>query len=382
MIDRYKYVSSIKKALKRSRITALLGPRQSGKTTLARIIAESTASHFFDLEYQPDIIRMQNPYLAMEDLSGLVIIDEIQVMPDLFKVLRVLSDRQKSQTRYLILGSASPDIIRNVSETLAGRVEFIELSGFNLDEIGSDNWKKLWLQGGFPGSFLVDCMEDSLAWRDGFIQTFLERDIPALGINIPSMTMRRFWTMLAHQHGQILNCSKLGRSIGTSDKTIRSYLDILTGSFMVRQLQPWFENISKRQVKSPKIYLRDSGLFHKLLTIRNMNELMSHPVVGASWEGFVIEQLFQILWNADMYFWATQSGAEIDLVIRYKGRKFGVEVKFTENPRSTRSVFCAIESLNLEHVWMIHPGNDEYRISEKITALPVSMIPEFRQIID
>jgi uncharacterized protein len=374
MIKRNKYLNRIQTALRRSRITALLGPRQSGKTTLARIIAETVPSHFFDMEYEPDRQAFQNPYLAMEHLEGLIVIDEIQLRPELFSVLRVLSDRPDSKARWLILGSASPDIVKDTSETLAGRVEYIELSGFDINETNHDNWSDLWLKGGFPRSYLAESIEDSHAWREDFVRTFLERDIPALGLRLPAPAMRRVWVMLAHQHGQILNCSRIGRSIGVSDKTVRHYLDILTGAFMVRQLHPWYENVGKRQVKSPKIYIRDSGILHRLLTIATLKDLLSNPAVGSSWEGFVIEQVIRTIPDGDKYFWATQSGAEIDLVIRIHGKSFGLEAKFSENPTSTRSVYSAIETLNLEHVWIVHPGKNKYIINEKTTALPLSMI--------
>lgn len=374
MIERKVYLTRIQTALRRSRITALLGPRQSGKTTLAQVIAGNTPSTFFDLEFEPDRQALANPYLAMEHLEGLIVIDEIQRAPELFNVLRVLSDRPDMRARWLILGSASPGIVRDASETLAGRIEYIELSGFDISETGADSWNDLWLRGGLPRSFLADSLEDSQVWREDFIRTFLERDIPALGLRLPAPAMRRVWVMLAHQQGQVLNCSRIGRSIGVSDKTVRHYLDILTGAFMIRQLQPWYENVGKRQVKSPKIYLRDSGILHRLLTITNRKDLLSHPAAGASWEGFVIEQLLRSIPEGDKYFWATQSGAEIDLVLKIHGKSVGFEAKFSEHPTSTRSVYNAIESLNLEHVWMIHPGKRSYRINEKTTALPLSMI--------
>jgi len=259
MLARPRYLEQLDAAVRRSPVTALLGPRQCGKTTLAGILAEERGAARFDLESRPDVQRLQNPELALGSLEGLVVLDEIQRVPELFNVLRVLVDRPLCRARFLILGSASPDLMRNVSETLAGRVEFIELAGFDLSEAGADALHTLWLRGGFPRSFLADSDEDSIAWREGFIRTFLERDIPQLGITIPAAAMRRFWTMLAHYHGQTWNASELSRSMGLSDKTVRSYLDILTGTFMVRQLQPWYENIGKRQVKAPKIYLRRLG---------------------------------------------------------------------------------------------------------------------------
>jgi len=374
MIQRENYLSRLKTAKGRSQVTALLGPRQCGKTTLARQLASHQAATFFDIESVPDQRRLQNPELMLGGLSGLVVLDEIQAMPELFQVLRVLVDRPENQACFLILGSASPEIIKSASETLAGRVEFIELQGFNLSETGTDVWKALWSRGGFPRSFLANTDEDSLAWREGFIRTFLERDIPQLGINIPAVTMRRFWTMLAYYHGQTWNASEIGRSMGLSDKTVRSYLDILTGTFMIRQLQPWFENLGKRQVKSPKIYFRDTGLLHSLLDIPDRHSLLGHPKVGASWEGFAIEQALRILHPNVAYFWGTHAGAEIDLVFQHKGRRYGMEVKFSEAPSLTPSMRIAVSELNLEQLWIVYPGNEVYPVTEKITALPLTKL--------
>jgi uncharacterized protein len=303
-------------------------------------------------------------------------------MPDLFTVLRVLVDRLDNAVRFLILGSASPALIRNVSETLAGRVEFIELSGFDLQETGGDAWEQLWLRGGFPRSYLATSDEDSVAWRDGFIRTFLERDIPQLGIMIPTVAMRRFWTMLAHYHGQTWNASELGRSMGLSDKTVRSYLDILTGTFMVRQLQPWYENIGKRQVKAPKIYLRDSGLLHCLLNLPNRHSLLGHPRVGASWEGFALEQVLRFVRPSEAFFWATHNGAELDLFFELHGRRYAVEVKFSEAPTVTRSMRTALDSLRLDHLWIVHPGCHRYPVHEQITVWPLREVAHLRAQIE
>jgi uncharacterized protein len=371
MIARLSYLEQLTTAVRRSPVTALLGPRQCGKTTLARLFGAGRQAIHFDLESQPDQRRLQNPELILGSFQGLVILDEIQVMPELFNVLRVLVDRPETQARFLILGSASPDIIRNVSETLAGRVELVELAGFDLRETGADTWEHLWLRGGFPRSFLAASDEDSLAWREGFIRTFLERDIPQLGIRIPVAAMRRFWTMLAHHHGQIWNASELARAMGLSDKTVRSYLDILTGTFMIRQLQPWYENIGKRQVKAPKVYLRDSGVLHSLLSLPNLHALMGHPRVGASWEGFALEQVLLTLKPSEAFFWATHSGAEIDLFFLAQGRRCGVEVRFNEAPHVTRSMRIALDDLVLDHLWIIYPGQHAYPVHEQITVWPL-----------
>ena len=371
MIQRPFYLKQLSNAARRSPVTALLGPRQCGKTTLARMFTEGRSAVYFDLESQPDIMRLQNPQLVLSSLQGMVILDEIQEMPELFKVLRVLVDRPKNKARFLILGSASPEIVKNVSETLAGRIEFIELSGFDLQETGTDTSETLWLRGGFPRSFLAESEEDSMTWREGFIRTFLERDIPHLGISIPSIAMRRFWTMLAHYHGQTWNAFELSRSMGLSDKTVRSYLDILTGTFMVRQLQPWYENIAKRQVKAPKIYLRDSGILHALLNLLDLHGLAGHPRVGASWEGFALEQVLQVIKPPQSFFWATHGGAAVDLFLPHRGRKFGIEFKFREAPKVTKSMHSALEVLKLNHLWLIYPGKHAYPIHEKISALPL-----------
>jgi hypothetical protein len=328
-------------------------------------------ARYFDLESNPDRQRLQNPEMMLSSAGDFVILDEIQAMPELFAVLRVLVDRPGCPVRFLILGSASPSLVKGVSESLAGRVEFVELSGFDLTEAGLEAADRLWLRGGFPRSFLAESDADSLAWREGFIRTFLERDIPQLGIGLPAPAMRRFWTMLAHYHGQTWNASELARSMALSGKTVRAWLDVLTGTFMVRQLQPWFENVGKRQVKSPKVYLRDSGLLHGLLGLADQHALMAHPRAGASWEGFALEQLLRVVQPADAYFWATHSGAELDLLLTPQGRRHGIEFKFQEAPSATRSMRAAIQDLNLRHLWIVYPGQHRFPIDPRITAWPL-----------
>lgn len=373
MIPRPYYIEQLTTATNRSPVTALLGPRQCGKTTLARMFGEGNVT-YFDLESQPDVRRLQNPELVLGALKGLVILDEIQELPELFRTLRVLVDRPAVSCRFLILGSASPHIVKNVSESLAGRIEFVELAGFDLRETGDTDTEVLWVRGGFPRSLLSDSEEDSVAWREGFIRTFLERDIPQLGITIPATAMRRFWTMLAHYHGQIWNASEIARSMGISNKTVRSYLDLLTGTFMIRQLQPWYENISKRQVKAPKVYLRDSGLLHNLLDIPSYQSLLGHPKLGASWEGFVIEQILSVAKPKEAYFWATHSGAEIDLFFSHEGKRNGFEIKFNEAPKISKSMRVALDDLNLDHLWVVYPGQHTYPMDDRITALPLGNI--------
>ena len=381
MRERARYLGRLRTAVSRAPVTALLGPRQCGKTTLARMFARGQRVSFYDLESQPDLRRLGNPELVLGAERGLVVLDEIQRRPDLFGVLRVLADRPGQRTRFLILGSASPEIVRGASESLAGRVEFVELAGFDLSETGA-SWDRLWLRGGFPRSLLARREEDSTTWREGLIRTFLERDVPQLGISIPAVAMRRFWTMLAHYHGQTWNASEIAASMGLSDKTVRSYLDVLTGTFMVRQLQPWHENLGKRQVKAPKIFLRDSGLLHSLLEVADRRGLLAHPRVGASFEGFAIEETLRAVAPAQAYFWATYGGADLDLFFIRNGRRHGVEVKFSEAPETTRSMRAAIEALSLDCLWVLYPGAQSYPVDDVITMWPVSEIPRLTEVID
>ena len=366
MIARPIYIHAVRRALARSPICALLGPRQCGKTTLARTLMETPECHYFDLESPKDLLRLGNPELALGALAGLVILDEIQIRPDLFPVLRVLADRTDLPVRFLILGSASPELIQHASESLAGRVEFVDLHGFDLMETGTGEMDRLWLRGGFPRSFLAADDPDSTAWREGFVRTFLERDLPQFGIRVAAPAMRRFWTMLAHSHGQLWNGSELGRAMGLSDKTVKSYLDDLTRTYMVRQLQPWFENVGKRQIKSPKIFLRDSGLLHHLLSLGTAKELTGHPKVGASWEGFAMEQILRVTRQRDAYFWATQGGAELDLLLLRQGRRVGFEFKYSEKPSVTRSMRVALDDLKLDMLIIVCPGSVQARLEPRI----------------
>lgn len=381
MIDRKTYFHAVQRALKRSPITALLGPRQCGKTTLAQEVASHAKTTYLDLESHTDQARLEHPLLLLGDVKGLVVIDEIQQRPDLFSTLRVLADRPPKPVRFLILGSASPSLIKQASESLAGRVEFVEMGGFGIEEIAGGNLERLWIRGGFPRSFLARTNADSVAWRESFIQTFLQRDIPQLGIPIPAAALRRFWTMLAHYHGQTWNASELSQSLGLSDKTLRHYLDLLTGTYMVRQLQPWHVNIGKRQVKAPKIYLRDSGILHSLLVLPDKSALWGHPKVGASWEGFALEQVIRVLKYREAYFWATYSGAELDLFVMARGKGYGVEFKWSEAPRMTRSLHAALEDLSLAHAWVVYPGDTRYALHKRVTALPLREITAIAETI-
>lgn len=378
IVPRPRALDRITNAFRTHPIAALLGPRQCGKTTLARVIAEREPSIYFDLENPVDIRRLSAPMRALEELSGLVVIDEIQRRPDLFELLRVLVDRPESHTRFLILGSASPNLVKGVSESLAGRVGFIDLTGFDLAEVGAEKCGQLWLRGGFPRSFLAVGDSASMAWRDDFVRTFLERDIPQLGISIPAETLRRFWTMIAHYHGQVWNAAQFARSLSTSENTARRYLDILTGAYMIRVLPPWFENLRKRQVKAPKIYIRDSGLLHALLQLNTVTDLQSHPKLGASWEGFALEQVIAALESRDTYFWATYAGAELDLLVRVAGKHYGFEFKYADAPGTSRSMHVAIQDLGLEHLWVMYPGRQEYSLDDKISVIPIDAIPSIK----
>ncbi|MFQ6613840.1 MAG: ATP-binding protein [Fidelibacterota bacterium] len=383
MIHRTEIQAKVETALGRSIVVSLLGPRQCGKTTLAKAIAQNwDQAHFFDLENPRDITRLQNPMTALEDRRGLIILDEIQSRPELFPILRVLADRKKPNTSFLILGSASPDILKNVSETLAGRVEIIHMTGFNLEEI-HDTIEKLWIRGGFPRSYLADSMEDSLAWRENFVQTFLERDLAKFGVKVAPTVMRRFWFMLAHYHGQIWNASDISRSLGLSYMTATRYVDILTQAFMIRQLPPWYVNISKRQVKSPKIFIRDSGIYHFLLGVNTKTELDIHPKLGASWEGFVIEQIIDICKDGNCYFWRTQSGAELDLLFIHGGENIGFEIKYSETVSTTKSMRIAMKDLSLTHLFIIYPGKETFPVDTRISAISLRHIMEIlRKITD
>ena len=380
-LERTKLYQQIDTALRRSRIAALLGPRQCGKTALARRFAAGRQTEYFDLEDPTDVRRLENPSLALGPLEGLVVIDEIQRIPDLFPLLRVLADRQPLPARFLILGSASPDIIRHSSETLAGRIEFVYMSGFHLEEVGAEHLSTLWERGGFPLSYLAATDEDSAAWRDNFIHTFLERDLRSFGIESPPAQLQRFWTMLAHVHGQIWNASQLAASLGFSNMTARRYLDILSGAYMVRVVQPWHENIKKRQVKSPKVFIQDCGLLHALLGIRDRRSLLGHPKLGASWEGFAIEQIVRHFQIHTPYFWATHGGAELDLLAMIDGRRYGFECKYGDAPGITRSMHAALQELQLEHLFVIHPGSKAYPLDKHMTAVPLARIDDCGQVI-
>jgi predicted AAA+ superfamily ATPase len=345
------------------------------------MIAGQRPSTYFDLENPIDVRRLTAPMRALEKLSGLVIIDEVQRKPDLFELLRVLVDRPGNEARFLLLGSASPHLVKGVSETLAGRIGFTDLSGFNLTEVGAGQSEHLWIRGGFPRAYLAADDPAAMLWRDDFIRTFLERDIPQLGITIPAETLRRFWTMVAHYHGQIWNAATFARSLGTSENTARRYLDILAGAYVIRVLPPWFENIRKRQVKAPKVYIRDSGVLHALLQLQTLADLQGHPKRGSSWEGFAIEQIIGTLETRDTYFWATHAGAELDLLIMAKGKRFGFELKYADAPARRRSMLIALEDLHLAHLWVVYPGDQAYDLDDKISVIPMADLTRLPSLI-
>lgn len=352
-------------------IVLLLGPRQCGKTTLARMFAAGRDAEYFDLEAPADRSRLAQPMTALEPLRGWVVIDEAQLQPELFPILRVLADRRPLTTRFLLLGSASPDLARGVSESLAGRVALVPMEGFDLSEVGTKSLRALWWRGGFPRSFLASSDEESRQWREDFIQTFLERDLRRFGVLVAPMALRRFWNMAAHYHGQIWNASEIGRSLGEAHTTVKRHLDVLCGAFVMRQLPPWFENLGKRQVKSPKVYLRDSGLLHALLGIPSFAALEAHPKLGASWEGFAVEEVLRLTGDREAYFWNTQGGAELDLLVFLGGRRFGFEFKYADAPVVTKSLHVARQDLKLRRVFVVHPGGRSYPLNEWAEAVSI-----------
>ncbi|MCD4670249.1 MAG: ATP-binding protein, partial [Actinomycetia bacterium] len=355
----------------RSPVTALLGARQTGKTTLALQYLKSNPGQYLDLESYSDQLRLSNPEMYLSSLEGLVVIDEVQRRPDLFAVIRSIVDRHPGKVTFLLLGSASPDIIKGVSESLAGRLAFVDISGLSIEEVGTDEINVLWSRGGFPPAYTASDDSGSFAWREDFIRTFLERDLPQLGYPLPASTMRRFWMMLASCHGQVLNLSAIGRAMGISHTTVTRYIDILEGAYVIRRLQPWYANIRKRQVKSSKLYLRDSGILHALLGIRDYDDLVGNQVAGHSWEGFVAGEIIQAFNTDRLFFWRTQQNAELDILLFWNGKRFGFEIKFSENPRPGRSARIAIEDLKLEHLWCIYPGEEVIPVDANITLWPL-----------
>ena len=374
MITRQADIHLVRAALKRSRIVALLGPRQCGKTTLARQFVPANSLNYFDLEDPQGLARLSEPNLALRPLRGLVVIDEIQRRPDLFPLLRVLADRRPLPARFLILGSASPELLKQSSETLAGRIETVPLEGFRLADLGAAAQGRHWLRGGLPLSYTTRTEAGSLVWRRQFLQTFLERDVPQLGITIPAVALRRFWSMVAHYHGQTWNAAELARALAISESTVRRYLDLMTGVFTVRQLPPWFENLGKRQVKAPKVYIRDSGLLHALLGIGSRRDLELHPKVGASWEGYAVEEILKALRPDEAYYWATHQGTEIDLLLFKRGRRIGIECKRMDAPVLTPSMRIALTDLKLDELHVAYPGDKRYALAKNVEVVPLAQL--------
>lgn len=382
MLDRESLLRVVKDALRRSPLVVLIGPRQVGKTTLARALLDPSSPNYFDLEDPLSLSRLDEPRTALESLQGLVVIDEIQRRADLFPVLRVLADRPDHDARFLILGSASGDLLRQSSESLAGRMERIDIPGFTLAEVGAEQQDRLWHRGAFPRSFLAATPTDSAVWRKQFMQTLLERDFPQWGVRVPAVALRRFWTMLAHYHGQTWSATEPARALDVSPQTMRRHLDLLTDAMVVRQLAPWHANIAKRQVKAPKVYIRDSGLLHALLGLDTEQAVLSHPKLGASWEGFAIEQVLATQPHDEAYFWATHQDAEIDLILRRGDRLFGVECKRADAPRVTPSIRIALEDLPLERVAIVYPGSRRVTLADRVELVPVSALAESVALFD
>jgi uncharacterized protein len=372
MIDRVHSLAILKRALSRSSAVVLLGPRQCGKTTLCRQLVSPESPNYFDLEDPVSLARLDEPLTALQSLEGLVVIDEIQRRPELFPVLRVLIDRNPVPGRFLMLGSASMDLLRQSSESLAGRLELVELAGLSIADLGRGNLEKHWQAGGFPLSFLATSDEDSFAWRKNFVTTFLERDLLQLGVRIPASALLRFWTMLAHYHGQIWNAAELANALQVNEKTTRRYLDLLEGLLMVRQLKPWHANVKKRQVKAPKVYFRDSGLLHLLLGIKTYKNLLEHPKIGASWEGYALEETLKMLAFDNCFFWATHNGAELDLLLLKDDLKFGVEFKRKDAPKITPSIKSALVDLDLQKLTIVYPGDKPYKLADQVQVMPLN----------
>lgn len=379
IVARRSLYALLQRALGRARAVVLAGPRQSGKSTLAAMCVPRRGVRWFDLEHPVDRDRLLQPLTALEPLPvgaehGPVVIDEVQLAPDLFPVLRVLIDRSDAPGQYLLLGSASPALLRQTSESLLGRVEVVEVGGFDLEEVGAARQRDLWQRGGYPLSFLADADADSLAWRLQAVQRHVESDLPQFGVNVPAPAMLRFWRMLGHLHGQLWNAAEPARSLGISEPTVRRYLDVLTQTFMLRQLQPWHANLGKRQVKAPKLYFRDTGLLHALLGIADFDALLAHPRSGASWEGFVVEQVLRVAQPDEAYFWATHNGAELDLLLFKGGRRIGVEVKRMDAPKVTPSMQIALHDLQLDALYVVYPGELRYRLTDRIEAVPLGAL--------
>ena len=363
----------VTRALGRFPVVAIVGPRQCGKTTLARQLVPADSPNYFDLEDPVSLARLDQRLTALRDLTGIVVIDEVQHRPDLFPILRVLADRDDNPARFLVLGSAGPSLLRQSAESLAGRIEYIELGGLQVAEVGPARMSRLWVRGGFPRSFLAATDADSAAWRKAFVRTFVERDVPQWGAVLGAPTLHRLLAMLAHYHGQILNVAELSTALNVAQATVRRYLDLLEQLFLIRQLRPWHENLRKRQVRRPKLYVRDPGLYHHLIGVGTMDALQTHPRIGASWEGFVLEKVIAEFAPDEAWFWATHNGAELDLLLLAGGRRVGVDIKRVDAPRRTRSMAVALNDLRLDALYVVYPGEMPYGIDDRIAAVPAGM---------
>jgi predicted AAA+ superfamily ATPase len=375
VIERRGYLDRIVRRLETNPVVALLGARQVGKTTLARQVIAGQPARYFDLESAATLDLLRHPAAILEPLEGLVVLDEVQRAPELFPLLRVWSDRRPLPARFLILGSASPWLMRGITESLAGRVSFVDVAGLALDEVGTDSYRRLWWRGGFPIPYLAETDEQARQWKEDFERTVIERDLSLFGVSESPAVLRRFWAMVAHYHGQIWNGSEIGRSLGVTDKTARRYLDALTATFLVRQLPPWFENLGKRQVKSPKVYIRDSGQLHGLLHLSDSAHLEEHPKLGASWEGFALEQVLRITGDRDAYFWATHGGAELNLLVFWQGRRVGFEFKFNDAPGMTKSMQVASRDLALDRLLVVVPGAASYPLGPTQEVVSIRDLP-------
>jgi uncharacterized protein len=370
-IDRADTLNQVRRSIRANPVTVLYGPRQCGKTTVAREIASASRAEYFDLEDPVSERRLAEPMLALRSLRGLIVIDEVQRRPDLFPALRVLADRSPLPARFLVLGSASPELLRQGSESLAGRIALIEMSGFNISETGLGAMRKLWWRGGFPRAYLARTDVESRTWQQNFIRTFIERDIQEFGFRIPPVVLRRLWMMLAHYHAQICHTAELSRALGEAHTTVKRHIELLVGALVIRQIAPWHENLAKRQVKTPKLYVRDSGLLHALLDVHSFRALDGHPKVGASWEGFAVEEIVRLAGERNVYFWNTHSGAELDLLVMRSGKRYGVEVKYNDAPGVTKSMRIAMQDLRLDRLFIVYPGDKTYDLDKEIVALPL-----------
>jgi len=376
LIDRTRLRDEIRMLIRSNAVTAILGPRQCGKTTLARMMAAERLSMWLDCEDLLSKARLKEPMRLLESARGLVVIDEIQFMPELFPILRVLADRRPQKAKFLILGSTSPELATQAGESLAGRVAYLPISGFQIDEVGAANVDRLWWRGGFPRAYLARSAKEARTWVDNFIQTFLERDMGILNFRADPERVRRFWAMLAHMHGGKWNAAELSRSLALHNNTVLSYFEFLQRAFMIRVVRPWHVNIDKREVKAPKVYIRDTGILHALLRLVDFDQLFEHPKLGYSWEGFVLEELIRLVGERNVYFWAVHTGGELDFLVHWRGKLIGVEVKRGDAPTRTKSMTLAMSALKLDRLYVVYPGDTPYPIGDNMEVIPLTGLAE------